>query len=129
MLLVPPAYAGSAHADAVLIASCRDLGAKWIALAEGSQGSTHPRHRLGAAERSLSRLLRSIAGMRASTPEGHQARAAAFVIWDDGDLLGRVAADRILGEVLLAAIVVDLLTAPGARGNRGEVDYAYDPDA
>ncbi len=44
--------------------------------------------------------------------DGHRARAAAFILWDEGDLLERACVDGILEEVLLRAILIDLVLGP-----------------
>ena len=59
----------------------------------------------------MARILRGVAASRATTLDGHRARAAAFILWDEGDLLERARTDGILEEVLLRAILVDLVRA------------------
>lgn len=57
-------------------------------------------------------LLRRLADLRAKTPVGHGLRAAAFLAWDEGDLLQRAQSDGLSEERLLAAILIDLVTVP-----------------
>ena len=85
----------SREADASLIRAC----AAFAAL----PGGTTAAH--------MARILKVVAASRATTLDGHRARAAAFILWDEGDLLGRAGKDGILEEVVLRAILVDLVRA------------------
>ncbi len=84
------------HADGSLIRAC-------VAFAVPQGGTTPTR---------TARILRSVAASRATTMDGHRARAAAFILWDEGDLLERACVDGILEEVLLRAILIDLVLGP-----------------
>lgn len=46
---------------------------------------------------------------RAVTLDGHRARAAVFLAWDDGDVVGRARRHGITEDRLLAALLTDLV--------------------
>lgn len=43
---------------------------------------------------------------------GHRARAATFLVWDDGDLMGRADNQGFSEDRILAALVFDLVNIP-----------------
>lgn len=67
-------------------------------------------------------LLASLSAA-ATTLEGHRARAALFLAWDEGELVGRARREQMLEDRLLAALLLDLVAAraklsvPGHKAN------------
>jgi hypothetical protein len=54
-------------------------------------------------------ILAHVATQTARTLDGHRARAAAILTWDDGRLIGLADAPGYLDDRLLLALLVDLL--------------------
>ncbi|MGI4941232.1 MAG: hypothetical protein ACRYHQ_11860, partial [Janthinobacterium lividum] len=48
--------------------------------------------------------------LRARSLGGHRARAAAFALWDGGEIADRAEASGLLEDRLLASLVCDLVT-------------------
>ncbi len=46
---------------------------------------------------------------KATTLDGHRARAALFLAWDEGELLRRVCREQVLEDRLLAALLLDIV--------------------
>ncbi len=104
--------------DGALVAACRryvQLGQRRAELARkiGPDLNEGEVDRLSnAAFRSTKAVLRRIVETPATSLAGHRARAAAFLAWDDGDLMGR-SDDRSFSEDrMLAALVFDLVNSP-----------------
>jgi len=51
--------------------------------------------------------LYRLIGARPATPLGHAMRVAAFLVYDEGELLNRASSIRLIEDRLLAAILVD----------------------
>lgn len=108
---LPP---GSGHPDAALLAACAEYGRIRAEIDRASR----PRARVGdpgglkvAALLAAGRVpLDAAVTAVATTPEGHRARAATFLAWDEGDLIARAGTEAILEDRLLAALLVDLVT-------------------
>jgi hypothetical protein len=56
-----------------------------------------------------SSLLVQVAAHRAVTLDGHRARAAAFLAWDEGELIGLADRCGILQDRLIIAMLADLI--------------------
>ena len=65
-----------------------------------------------ASFRSTRALLRLIVETPARSLAGHRARAAAFLAWDDGDLMGRADGQGFSEDRMLGALVFDLVNNP-----------------
>ena len=108
---LPP---GSGHPDAALLAACAEYGRIRVQIDHASR----PRMRAGdpgglkvAALLAAGRVpLNAAVTAVATTPEGHRARAAAYLAWDEGDLIARARTAGMLEDQLLAALLVDLVT-------------------
>jgi hypothetical protein len=104
-----------AHADAALLAVCSDWGVlhrRITRLFEGVASLADEEERSCAYAALLDDahgLLIRIATARASTLDGHRARAAAFLAWDEGDLIGRARRAGIAEDRVLAALLLDLV--------------------
>ena len=109
---------GPDGADSALVAACRryvQLERRRAELARKigpnpNEGEVD--REANAAFRSTRAVLRRIVETPATSLAGHRARAAAFLAWDDGDLMGR-SDDRSFSEDrMLAALVFDLVNSP-----------------
>jgi hypothetical protein len=103
------------HADAGLLASClaySRIKRRYDRLAKAS-GHVGEENAGESAQADLSSkgslILEHVADEAARTLEGHQARAAAIVTWDDGRLIGLADEPGYLDDRLLLALLVDLL--------------------
>ena len=70
----------------------------------------------GALEKTRAELLEAttsaladVAAKRAVTPEGHRARAATILLWDEGELVTLVDKYDILQDRLVLALLADLV--------------------
>ncbi len=102
------------HPDAKLLAVCAEYGRIRRQIDRLSAGRT----RIDDEERSGAYTKLTDAGRiplvaslsaKATTLDGHRARAALFLAWDDGELLGRVSREQVLEDRLLAALLLDLV--------------------
>ena len=66
---------------------------------------------LAALHKAASSALAVVWTHRATTPEGHRARAAAILAWDEGDLISLVRQHGILQDRLMLALLADLVGA------------------
>ena len=62
-----------------------------------------------ALHEAASSALANIVTLRATTPEGHRARAAAILAWDQGELISLVGRYGILQDRLMLALLADLV--------------------
>ena len=103
------------HPDAAILEACASydlVRARLAALIPGTApiSEDHPRGDAYAAvwasgKPALCRLIDE----RPATPLGHAMRAAAFLVYDEGEALGRARSVRLIEDRLLAAILVDLI--------------------
>lgn len=98
----------SGQADAGLIEACI-VYATSSAGARGTRGAVSGQVPGDDAGHAGAKALQALAALPATTMDGHRARAAAFVLWDEGDLLGRARVNNVLEEMLLGAILADLV--------------------
>ncbi len=117
---LPEGGSGSdAHPDAALLAACREyigmqqrrdrLSAGGVAQAADDVGRSRA---VEALAQGASAMLARVTEMRATSLDGHRARAAAFLAWDEGDLMGRADELCFPEDQILAAIVLDILHHP-----------------
>ncbi len=104
-----------AHPDAALLAACGDYGLLHRRISRlftgvASLADEEERSRAHAAllDEAQALLIRT-ATARASTLDGHRARAAAFLAWDEGDVIGRARREGIAEDLMLAALLTDLV--------------------
>ena len=103
------------HPDMVLIEACIDYGNLHLQIEGLSKGprrienEVQRSRRYAGLTRAIRPLLQRAADLRATMPEGHAARAAAFLAWDEGELVQRASRHGILEDRLLAAILLDLM--------------------
>ncbi len=104
-----------AHPDAALLAACGDYGLLHRRISRlftgtASLADEEERSRAHAALLDEAQaLLTRTATARASTLDGHRARAAAFLAWDEGDVIGRARREGIAEDLMLAALLTDLV--------------------
>ena len=109
---------GPDDADGALVAACRryvQLEQRKVGLARkvGPDPDDGEADRASdTAFRSTRAILRRIVETPATTLAGHRARAAAFLAWDDGDLMGRSDDRGFSEDRMLAALVFDLVNGP-----------------
>ena len=104
------------HPDEMLLAACAEYGRLRRRIDRLSDNRARvddldDQSRVYADLTDAGRLpLASALSTRATTLEGHRARAALFLAWDEGDLIGRARRDEILEDRLLAVLLIDLVT-------------------
>lgn len=104
-----------AHPDAVLLGACAAFNAlenEKLALFEGAGRIEGDEERDEAIEPIWAQqapLLDQICTRKATTLAGRRARAAAYWLWDGGELVWRAHTCGMLGDRLLAALVADLV--------------------
>lgn len=104
-----------AHPDATLLALCAEYGlvrrridrlsAKSTRTTDGDERS---RIYTELTDAGRVKLLASLSAS-ATTLDGHRARAALFLAWDEGELVGRARRDMMLEDQMLAALLLDLV--------------------
>jgi hypothetical protein len=105
----------SDHPDGALLAACAAYGhaqrrADRLARADARSTADHTLEQAQAAlHEAASSALADIVTHRATTPEGHCARAAAILAWDQGELISLVARYGILQDRLMLALLADLI--------------------
>lgn len=110
-----------AHPDAPLLAACRGyVGLQQrkerLSADDTARTADHARRSrfMEALTRRATAILARVAELRATSLDGHRARAAAFLAWDDGDLMGRADELGFTEDRLLAALILDLTSdGPG----------------
>ncbi len=114
LALIEQALRNPASPDAALLAACRELievDDRREKLIEAGIGRTIDERQLAMLDEQVASLLRTATGLRPSTLQGHQARAAAFLA-TDGDVVATRANKSDRHEArMLAALVFDLLEA------------------
>lgn len=102
------------HPDAVLLAACTEYGRLRFEIDRASRPimrAVDPGGDQMAALLAAGRAPLDIAvSVIATTPDGHRARAAMFLAWDEGDLIARARTAGLLEDQLLAALLIDLVT-------------------
>ena len=109
---LPP---GGPHPDAALLAACAEYGRLRSEIDRSSQPRMRAEDPGGvwmAALLAAGRIpLEAAIAATATTPDGHRARAALYLAWDEGDLITRARTAGILEDRLLATLLVDLVTS------------------
>ena len=104
----------SEHRDAALIGAAGDYGVIHRRIGRLLQGSGRIEaesvrsRRFADLTEAAAPLLEQLGNARAVTNDGHKARAAAFLAWNEGEIMGRADRDGLLEDRLLAAILLDL---------------------
>ena len=104
-----------AHPDVALLAACAAYGharrpADRLARADARSLADHTLERAQARlHEAASSALANIVALRATTLEGHRARAAAILAWDQGELISLVGRYGILQDRLILALLADLI--------------------
>lgn len=103
------------HPDARLLAVCADYGRTRRQIDRLSARSTRidnedERSRIYGNLTDAGRIeLAASLSARATTLDGHRARAALFLAWDEGELIGRARREMMLEDQMLAALLLDLV--------------------
>jgi hypothetical protein len=103
-----------AQPDAALLAACVAYAGVRRRIDQFSRAKINlgedalERAHAGLHEAASSALAR-VAAHRAVTPEGHRARAAVIMFWDEGELIRLVGKYEILQDRLLLALLADLV--------------------
>ncbi len=110
-----------AHPDAQLLEACAayDLvRARLAALIPGSAPTADDEPSADAYDvvwATGKPVLARLIALHPTTPIGHAMRAAAFLVYDEGELLRRARSVQLIEDRLLAAILVDLLALTYSR--------------
>ena len=101
--------------DAAFVAACKELievDGRRSRLLDLSRRSAADERQLAMLDERFASLLRTVIGLRPSTPQGHRARAAAFLAADSHALVTLVNRSEQHEARMLAALVFDLSEKP-----------------